>query len=116
MTFKENLDSAEQMGHCIVLYAHTHLANTYIKHKTGAYERYGPNSVYLNQINGTVLVNPGSVGQPRDYDQRASFATLDCTSMELHFHRVTYDVASVQREMANLGFDDYLINRLAEGR
>ena len=44
------------------------------------------------------LVNPGSVGQPRDYDNRACFVTYDVEAGALEYHRVPYDIsASAQR-------------------
>jgi predicted phosphodiesterase len=58
--------------------------------------------------------NPGSVGQPRDGDPRASYLVLD--GPELVFHRVTYDVAALIAKMQELGFPDYLYRRLESGR
>ena len=58
--------------------------------------------------------NPGSVGQPRDGDPRASYLVLDGT--EPVFHRVTYDVAALVARMQELGFPDYLTRRLDSGR
>lgn len=58
--------------------------------------------------------NPGSVGQPRDGDPRASYLVLE--GPELVFHRVTYDVASLVARMQALGFPDYLYRRLESGR
>ena len=58
--------------------------------------------------------NPGSVGQPRDGDPRASYLVID--GPELVFHRVTYDVAALIAKMQELGFPDYLYRRLESGR
>jgi len=58
--------------------------------------------------------NPGSIGQPRDGDPRASYLVLDGT--ELVFHRVAYDVAPLIARMAELGFPDYLTRRLSTGQ
>lgn len=57
--------------------------------------------------------NPGSVGQPRDGDPRAGYATWDGSSFELH--RVEYDVAATQRLMTEAGFDPYFSDNLAYG-
>lgn len=43
--------------------------------------------------NGMALINPGSVGQPRDNDPRASYAILDASSADVQFYRAEYDVA-----------------------
>ena len=58
--------------------------------------------------------NPGSVGQPRDGDPRASYLILD--GPDLVFHRVAYDVAALVARMQELGFPDFLTRRLADGR
>lgn len=55
----------------------------------------------------------GSVGQPRDRDPRASFATLD--GELLTFHRVPYDIPRVQAKILRAGLNPFLAERLAEG-
>ncbi len=62
---------------------------------------------------GKTYCNPGSVGQPRDGDPRAAFATWDGHSFDLH--RVEYDIQLVQTEMAIAGFDAYYYENLAKG-
>jgi predicted phosphodiesterase len=57
--------------------------------------------------------NPGSVGQPRDGNPRASFATWDGTSFALH--REEYDIKWVQYEMEKAGFDEYFYANLDKG-
>ena len=60
-----------------------------------------------------VYCNPGSVGQPRDGDKRAAFATFDGEKFELF--RVDYDIFKVCRLMKQLGFSEYYYNRLKTG-
>lgn len=62
------------------------------------------------------IVNPGSVGQPRDGDPRASFALWDTETATWTWHRVAYDVAAVQERMARLGLPAFHAYRLALGR
>lgn len=62
-----------------------------------------------------LLLNPGSVGQPRDGDPRAAYAVYDTETQFLTPHRIEYDVAATQRAMANAGLPHRLIKRLAEG-
>ncbi|MCP4657678.1 MAG: metallophosphoesterase family protein [bacterium] len=62
------------------------------------------------------VLNPGSVGQPRDGDPRACFLILDEKRWTVELRRVRYDVAAVQRSMAELGFPRNLIRRLEVGR
>ena len=61
------------------------------------------------------LINPGSVGQPRDGDARAAFGFYD-TDGVIEFRRVEYDVAAAQRRISAAGLPQSLANRLAIGR
>jgi diadenosine tetraphosphatase ApaH/serine/threonine PP2A family protein phosphatase len=62
------------------------------------------------------LVNPGSVGQPRDGDPTASFLILEPESGRLTWQRAAYDVAAVQAAMRAAGLPPSLASRLAGGR
>jgi predicted phosphodiesterase len=62
------------------------------------------------------LINPGSVGQPRDGDARASFVILERETATLTYQRVEYDVAATQAAMRAAGLPVALRNRLAFGR
>ncbi len=67
-----------------------------------------PNAVRL-------IVNPGSVGQPRDSDPRASYAILDHEAGTLTHLRVEYDIETVQQDMTAAGLPDLLAQRLPYG-
>jgi diadenosine tetraphosphatase ApaH/serine/threonine PP2A family protein phosphatase len=62
------------------------------------------------------LVNPGSVGQPRDRDRRAAFAIYDSERHEILFYRVPYDIARAQERILQAGLPPFLATRLEEGR
>lgn len=62
------------------------------------------------------LLNPGSIGQPRDGDPRAAFAIVDLQQHKVEFWRTPYEVSSVQERMARAGAPEALISRLAFGR
>jgi diadenosine tetraphosphatase ApaH/serine/threonine PP2A family protein phosphatase len=62
------------------------------------------------------LVNPGSVGQPRDRDRRAAFAVYDSEQREVLFYRVPYDIAAAQERILMAGLPKMLALRLEEGR
>jgi predicted phosphodiesterase len=62
------------------------------------------------------LLNPGSIGQPRDGDPRAAFAIFDPRDREVEFWRTPYDISSVQERMERAGAPQALILRLAFGR
>jgi predicted phosphodiesterase len=61
------------------------------------------------------FVNPGSVGQPRNQDPRASFAILDTSAGTITFRRVAYDIVSTQLQMRDVGLPAQLIRRLEFG-
>jgi diadenosine tetraphosphatase ApaH/serine/threonine PP2A family protein phosphatase len=62
------------------------------------------------------LLNPGSIGQPRDGDPRAAFAIADFDHKIVEFWRVPYDIPSVQSRMYEANLPEPLIHRLALGR
>jgi diadenosine tetraphosphatase ApaH/serine/threonine PP2A family protein phosphatase len=66
--------------------------------------------------NTRYLLNPGSIGQPRDGDPRAAFAIADMEHRVVEFWRVPYDVEAVQLRMESAGLPEPLILRLSFGR
>ena len=65
---------------------------------------------------GPLCVNPGSVGQPRDGDPRASYALVDSGEGTVTHHRVAYDIGETQRRMRAAGLPQALADRLTMGR
>ncbi len=61
------------------------------------------------------IVNPGSVGQPRDHDPRSSYMIFDSTSEEWTYHRVAYDFEKVQERIQAAGLPHRHASRLASG-
>ena len=61
------------------------------------------------------IVNPGSVGQPRDRDTRASYALYDSDASAVEHHRVQYDIPATQAKMRQPSLPQYLIDRLDHG-
>jgi predicted phosphodiesterase len=62
------------------------------------------------------MLNPGSVGQPRDADPRASFAIADLANHTVEFWRVPYEIGKVQSRMRKAGLPEPLVQRLEFGR
>jgi len=62
------------------------------------------------------LINPGAVGQPRDFDWRAAFAIYDSVAREVVYHRVPYDLEAAQERVQQAGLPKRLAARLREGR
>jgi putative phosphoesterase len=63
-----------------------------------------------------VVMNPGSVGQPRDGDPRAAYAVLDLSTLSVTEHRVRYDIDRVQRAVDEAGLPEQIGTRLREGQ
>jgi predicted phosphodiesterase len=62
------------------------------------------------------LINPGSVGQPRDGDPRAGFAVVDTAAHQVTLYRITYPLARAQARIIDAGLPEILAQRLAVGR
>jgi len=63
-----------------------------------------------------LIINPGSVGQPRDGLPTASYALFNSEEQTITHYRSEYDIASTQERMTKHNLPQYLINRLARGR
>ena len=97
------------------LNGHTHLPVAYglAGDRASRIAASGPPGVALD---GTrMLINPGSVGQPRDGDPRASYLVLDLEVKRVTWHRVTYDIDAVQARMQAAGLPVRLRERLSHG-
>ena len=77
---------------------------------------YGHTHVPVNQTyNDCLVLNPGSVGQPRDSDKRASYATINTENMSSDIHRVKYDISDTQKAVKKSGLPDRTAERLYDG-
>jgi len=89
-------------------------------HQVVAFDGYDllPKSLTKVPINNSkmMLFNPGSVGQPRDGDSRASFLYWDRDDNTINFERVKYDVKRTWDEILSAGLPRRLADRLQEGR
>jgi len=65
---------------------------------------------------GRLLLNPGSVGQPRDGDPRAAWLELDTETWAAHYHRVPYEIEAAARAILEAGLPSPLADRLQIGR
>lgn len=63
-----------------------------------------------------LIVNPGSVGQPRDGDPRAAYAVYDEDASTMYHYRIPYEIEATQARMIQQGLPDFLIARLSHGR
>jgi predicted phosphodiesterase len=101
----------------VILYGHTHLPVVF---RMDPYGRLHGASVREETTvrldrDCRYLINPGSVGQPRDRNPHSSFAMFDGKKMTVQFFRVPYDVAKTQLAILKAGLPPILAHRLAHG-
>lgn len=101
----------------IVFYGHTHLPMIYSTESR--FSQYYPEDdefcLRLSE-DKQYLINPGSVGQPRDLNPKASFAILDTDENIICIKRVRYDLRTTQRKIREAGLPAWHADRLADGR
>lgn len=95
----------------ICFFGHTHVRAVYAHNSNKLFDM---NIKLELEKDITYLVNPGSVGQPRDRDPRASYLIYD-NSGNVEFRKVRYDVESAQKKIIDSGLDKMLAERLAYG-
>lgn len=110
------LENFEHFNTAYCLVGHTHIPLLVAEDKdeellvlTPTYKE----TIFLEETR--VIVNPGSVGQPRDSDPRASYALLDNEELTWEFHRVEYPIEETQEQMRDAGLPEALITRLSYG-
>ncbi len=103
----------------VCLFGHTHLPVIFTLDRDGFDGFVPPGDVTTRMPfakDVRYLVNPGSVGQPRDGDPRAAYAIYEADGPSLALHRVEYPVEEAQRRIRAAGLPQSLANRLAIGR
>lgn len=102
----------------ICLNGHTHMPVIFRKPWDGlkVVEEVLPVNSPVRLTLDRMLINPGSVGQPRDEDPRAAYAIIDLEAMTLTHHRVLYDVSATQKLMKQAKLPGRLIRRLRFGQ
>jgi diadenosine tetraphosphatase ApaH/serine/threonine PP2A family protein phosphatase len=97
------------------LFGHTHVPAAW-REDDGRVELLGPAHGSVLPLDGRrLLLNPGSVGQPRDDDPRASALVLDTEARRVAWHRVAYPIAVTQADIRAAGLPDSLAERLTRG-
>ncbi len=99
-------------GAGVCFFGHTHHPVVFDGH---SFERVKQKTLFLEPGQRN-LVNPGSVGQPRDNDPRASFLWWDRQGQTLNFERVEYDVQGARQDILDADLPRILGDRLLEGR
>lgn len=101
----------------VCLAGHTHVAGVFARHPNGHVrtEALPPEAPFDLAAASRYIINPGSVGQPRDGDPRAAYLVFDDARLQAVLHRVAYPIAATQAKMARRGLPTLLSRRLAAG-
>lgn len=114
----------QQMTTPLMFFGHTHIQGGFTQRGQHWHELHPLVPVSNDAASWTMpidpemqfLINPGSVGQPRDCDWRAAFVIYDSEARTIAFHRVPYDITASQGRILMAGLPERLAARLTEGR
>jgi predicted phosphodiesterase len=124
VTVRDAVEPIMVTGVSLTFFGHTHLQGTFVANDTyldafrPTYKTVGQSEVVEIPLKAGLryLVNPGSVGQPRDGDWRAGFAVFDSDARIVTFCRVPYNLRSAQERILAANLPQRLATRLAAGR
>ena len=114
--------SISQAGECldvqqqrVCLIGHSHVACYFARDGGETIGEQALDGAQLAMVEGEWLVNPGSVGQPRDGDPRAAYLMLDTETWQATFRRVEYPVDEAAKAIIDAGLPKSLAERLYQG-
>lgn len=116
MTYEANLQVARSLDLAALFFGHSHFPVIYRQCHGFIEQRLPTQTVRLLEPGRCLLLNPGSVGQPRDRDPRAAFAIWEQTSQQVHFFRQAYPLTHTINDIRSAGLSDLLAQRLEAGR
>jgi predicted phosphodiesterase len=104
----------------VSFFGHTHLQGGFLCHRNGVMSFGGVDENSNDQAvelenDVSYLINPGSVGQPRDGDPRAAYAVYEPEARVVTLRRAEYDVAGAQQKILKAGLPELLATRLGAG-
>ncbi len=104
----------ERFGVSICFFGHTHAVAVYSMKSKDLFFLEGDTIDIEDGVK--YLINPGSIGQPRDSDPRAAFLIFDEGEKKVEFYRFPYDIDTVYKAIIETGQDEFLGKRLYLGR
>jgi predicted phosphodiesterase len=123
VTLRDALDPLSYSSVALTFFGHTHIQGGFCKNSEKGvlhpeYQSRDQREEWAMKLDPEVqyLINPGSVGQPRDSDWRAAFAVFDTEPYEITYYRVPYDVQRAQQRILSANLPHRLAQRLAMGR
>lgn len=115
-----DVDAYEIFAHFtvpVVFFGHTHIPSLFSLEgrRLGVTALRGDGGTIRLHPDGRYLINPGSIGQPRDRDPRASYMTYDSKRRVVRWYRIPYPIAEAQKRIRKAGLPNNLADRLAVG-
>ena len=114
ITLSDAEAARESIGAPLTLFGHTHMQGGFLVTRR-AVRRIPPNGVLELEPDHYYLINPGSVGQPRDGDPRAAYALYAPAEHTIEYRRVAYDVEKAGEKIQAAGLPQQLASRLLVG-
>jgi len=112
----EASESFKFMETSIGFFGHTHFPIIYyLRNEKLDIVHLTENTRIKLDANTRYLINPGSIGQPRDKNPASSFIIFDSGKMEISFNRFSYDVTKTQKKIREAGLPELLASRLEAG-
>ena len=101
----------------VVFFGHTHIPSLFVRHEEGIEVGVVQGASFQMELDPDrrYLLNPGSIGQPRDRDPRAAYLTFDSTTRVVSWHRIDYAIEKAQERIVRSGLPKVLADRLALG-
>ncbi|HKH44203.1 MAG TPA: metallophosphoesterase family protein [Thermoanaerobaculia bacterium] len=101
----------------VVFFGHTHIPSLFSLEgrRLGVTALRGDGGTIKLHPEGRYLINPGSIGQPRDRDPRASYMVYDSRRRVVRWYRIPYPIAEAQQRIRRAGLPGSLADRLAVG-
>ena len=110
------LECMEEQSARVSLVGHSHVALFFTDGGDGGEGGQAPEGHEIDLTEGRWLLNPGSVGQPRDGDPRAAWLELDTDQWKATYRRVEYDIERAAGAIREAGLPDLLADRLSVGQ
>ena len=109
--------SFDYFGGPFCLVGHTHVPSVFTLEggRVRAERIVGDRELALGRPEARFILNPGSVGQPRDGEPRAAFLVVDTERRSASWQRVAYPIERTQERMRRIGLPKRLVERLAHG-
>ena len=124
VTVEDSLETLGAAGAGITFFGHTHIQGIFylrsglVENRYPEYPTIGNKETWEFPLEpgASFMINPGSIGQPRDGDWRAAFALFDAERRVVTFYRVPYDLRTAQERIFAANLPPRLATRLAAGR